>query len=313
MKIYIAGAGGMLGEAFYERFKDQYELKCTDIDVNEKWLSYMDFRDAAAYKADVAAFKPDWLFHLGAFTDLEYCEVHDKEAYETNTMSVQHAVGIANELGIPLLYISTAGIFNGKQDVYDESDQPDPIGHYAKSKYLGEKYVQAYSKDYLICRAGWMMGGGARKDKKFVQKLMKQIVEGRQLLYIVNDKLGTPTYTHDFAVNTRLLIEKGQRGLFNMVCGGLTSRLDVARELVSLLGLRDAVKIEEVGSDYFSKEYFAERPACERLINKRLDDLGLNVMRDWKVALKDYLRDYYSSVDIRVLPVSATTVHPAKT
>lgn len=292
-RIYMAGAGGMLGEAFYKHFKDDYELKCTDIDVNESWLSYLDFRDAAAYQADVAAFKPQWLFHLGAFTDLEYCELHADESYETNTASVEHAVKIANELKIPLLYISTAGIFNGQQDVYDESDQPDPIGHYAKSKYLGEKYVQTHSRDYLICRAGWMMGGGARKDKKFIQKLMKQIVDGRKTLHIVNDKLGTPTYTHDFAVNTRLLTQKGQRGLFNMVCGGLTSRLEVAHELIALLGLRNDVRIEEVSSDFFAKEYFAERPPCERLINKRLDDLGLNVMRDWKVALADYVRDYY--------------------
>jgi dTDP-4-dehydrorhamnose reductase len=289
----MAGAGGMLGEAFYKYFKDDYELKCTDIDVNESWLSYLDFRNATAYQADVAAFKPQWLFHLGACTDLEYCELHADESYETNTTSVEHAVKISNELKIPLLYISTAGIFNGKQDVYDESDQPDPIGHYAKSKYRGEKYVQAHSRDYLICRAGWMMGGGARKDKKFIQKLMKQIVDGRKTLHIVNDKLGTPTYTHDFAVNTRLLTQKGQRGLFNMVCSGLTSRLDVAHELIGLLGLPNEVRIEEVSSDFFAKEYFAERPPCERLINRRLDDLGLNVMRDWKVALADYVRDYY--------------------
>lgn len=294
LKIYMAGAGGMLGEAFYEHFKEKNELKCTDIDVNEKWLSYLDFRDYEAYRADVVKFKPDWLFHLGAFTDLEYCELHSGETYETNTASVEHAVKIANELNIPLLYISTAGIFNGQKDVYDERDLPDPIGHYGKSKYLGEKHVQANTMDHLICRAGWMMGGGARKDKKFIQKLMKQILKGRKVLHIVNDKLGTPTYTHDFAKNTRILIEKGQRGLFNMVCGGLTSRLEVAHELLSLLKLTNTVRIEEVSSNFFSNEYFAERPACERLVNKRLDDLGLNVMRDWKVALKDYIYDYYT-------------------
>jgi len=289
----MAGAGGMLGEAFYEHFKQEHEVKCTDIDVNEDWLSYLDFRDYGVYRRDVEGFRPDWLFHTGAFTDLEYCELHADDAYETNTKSVEHAVRIANDLGIPILYISTAGIFNGQKDVYDESDQPDPIGHYGRSKYLGERYVQEHSRDYLICRAGWMMGGGARKDKKFIQKLMKQITGGSKVLHIVNDKLGTPTYTHDFARNTALLVDKGQRGLFNMVCAGLTSRLEVARELVSLLDLKGTVKIEEVPSDYFAKEYFAERPACERLINKKLDDAGLNIMRDWKVALHDYLRDYY--------------------
>ena len=138
-----------------------------------------------------------------------------------------------------------------------------------------------------------MMGAGAKKDKKFIQKIIQQIIEGKKQLHVVNDKLGTPTYTHDFAKNVKLLIEKKQTGLFNMVCGGLTGRYEVCKELVMLLGLEGIVNIEEVSSDYFAKEYFAKRPACERLVNKHLDDLGLNIMRDWKVALKEYLNDYY--------------------
>ena len=283
----------MLGEAFYKIFKNENDLKCTDIDINDNWLSFLDFRDYELYEKDVKDFKPDWLFHLGAYTDLEYCELHKKETYETNTESVKHAVKIANELSIPLLYISTAGIFDGKKDVYNDTDKPNPIGHYASSKFLGEQYVIENSRDYLICRAGWMMGGGPKKDKKFIQKIMKQLQSGKKELHIVNDKLGTPTYTHDFAANVKLLIEKEQRGLFNMVCGGLTSRLEVASELVQLLDQGGEIKIKEVDSNYFAKEYFAERPDCERLINKRLDDLGLNIMRDWMVALREYLRDYY--------------------
>lgn len=293
-KTYIAGGGGMLGEAFYKKFRQNFDLKCTDIDVNEDWLTHLDFRDAEAYRKDVKDFKPDWLFHLGAYTDLEYCELHEEDTYETNTKSVKYAVHIANELSIPLLYISTAGIFDGKKDVYDELDKPKPIGHYAKSKYLGEEYVIDNAKDYLICRAGWMMGSGQKKDKKFIHKIMKQLKDGKKELYIVNDKLGTPTYTHDFAFNVKLLIEKGQRGLFNMVCDGLTSRFEVASELVELLNLQNEIKIIEVDSSYFAKEYFADRPDCERLVNKKLNELDLNIMRDWKVALKEYLENYYT-------------------
>lgn len=291
-KIYMAGSGGMLGEAFYKIFNNYAELKCTDIDVNDKWLSYLDFRNNESYINDVNNYKPDWLFHLGAFTDLEYCELHEEDTYLTNTESVKHAVKIANNLSIPLLYISTAGIFDGKKPVYDESDQPNPMGHYARSKYLGEKFVIENSKDYLICRAGWMMGGGMKKDKKFIEKIKAQIRGGKKELNIVNDKLGTPTYTYDFAKNTKLLLDNDQRGLFNMVCQGLTSRLEVATEIVKLLNLEDQIQINEVNSDYFSDEYFADRPDCERLINKRLDNLGLNIMRDWKIALSDYLDNY---------------------
>ena len=290
----MAGVGGMLGEAFYKQFKDEYELKCSDIDVNEEWLSFLDFREEQNYRKEVLEFNPDFLFHVGAYTDLEYCELHQKDTYETNTKSVEYAVSLANDLDIPLLYVSTAGIFDGNKDVYDETDQPNPLGHYALSKYLGEVYVQENSKAFIICRAGWMMGAGTRKDKKFIQKIIKQISDGKKLLHIVNDKLGTPTYTKDFANNVRLLIENEQRGLFNMVCGGFTGRLEVANELISLLNLKDSITIKEVESDYFSEEYFADRPGCERLVNKRLNDFGLNIMRDWRVALKEYLEDYYS-------------------
>lgn len=295
-RIYLAGAGGMLGEAFHQQLSQNYELKCTDIDVNEPWLSYLDFRDHNAYRSDVIAFKPDLIAHIGAFTNLEYCELNEDEAVETNTTSVGCAVDIANELRIPLLYISTAGIFGGGKAFYDETDEPDPIGVYGRTKYMGEVLVQERAKEHLILRAGWMMGAGRAKDKKFVQKLISQIDAGKKQLFIVNDRLGTPTYTQDFANNAKLLFEKKQSGLFNMVCGGMTGRLEVAKELVSLLNLSEQVEVVEVPSSHFELEYFAERPACERLLNRRLDELGLNIMRDWKVALKDYVETYYSDL-----------------
>jgi dTDP-4-dehydrorhamnose reductase len=292
-RIYIAGCGGMLGEAFQKTFGVDSILKCTDVEVNERWLTFLDFRDFEAYRKDVMEFKPDYLFHLGAYTDLEYCEIHPDDTYRTNTLAVENAVFIANELQIPLLYISTAGIFDGKKDVYDDWDQPNPMGHYARSKYAGELFVRENVERHLVCRAGWMMGGGPKKDKKFVQKLMKQLKEGNKTLHVVNDKLGTPTYTHDFARNVDLLLRKEYWGLYNMACEGITSRLEVAREIIGLLGLERDVKITEVTSDYFKAEYFAERPPSERLINRRLNLRNLNTMRHWKVGLREYLESYY--------------------
>jgi len=292
-KIYIAGCGGMLGEAFYKRFGELYELKCTDKDVNDTWLSYLDFRDFDAYRKDVLDFNPDYLFHLGAYTDLEYCEQNVDDTYNTNTLAVENAVYIAGELDIPLLYISTAGIFDGMKNLYDDWDIPNPLGHYARAKYAGERFVISNARRYLVCRAGWMMGAGPRKDKKFIQKIMKQLKEGKRELFVVNDKDGTPTYTHDFAANVRLLVEKEYWGLYNMVCGGETSRLEVATEMVRLLGLEGHVKIKAVSSEHFKNEYFAERPPCERLVNRKLNIRNLNLMRDWRVALKEYLEDYY--------------------
>lgn len=292
-RIYIAGSGGMLGEAFYLQFKDEYTLKCSDKDVNESWLSYMDFRDFDAYKKDVYEFKPDFLFHLGAYTDLEFCEQHADDAYLTNTLAVENAVYLVNELDIPILYISTAGIFDGKKASYDDWDIPNPLGVYARSKYAAERFVVENARRYLICRAGWMMGSGPRKDKKFIQKLMHQLKGGAKELFIVNDKDGTPTYTHDFARTVKDLVHKEYWGLYNCVCEGQTSRLEVATELISVLGLTNKVKVTAVSSDHFKKVYFAERPASERLVTKKLQLRGINQMRDWKIALREYIKNYY--------------------
>ena len=196
---------------------------------------------------------------------------------------------------IPIIYISTAGIFDGKKDTYDDWDIPHPLGHYARSKYAGEVFVEKNSHCHLICRAGWMMGGGPLKDKKFIHKIMSQLKNGKRELFIVNDKLGTPTYTHDFAQNIKLLLENGLWGLYNMVCSGVTGRYEVTHELIKVLGKENEIKITPVQSDYWKKEYFAERPSSERLINKKLELRKLNFMRDWKVCLKEYLNQNYAN------------------
>jgi dTDP-4-dehydrorhamnose reductase len=124
---------------------------------------------------------------------------------------------------------------------------------------------------------------------------MKQIKEGKKELFIVDDKDGTPTFTHDFAKNVKALIEKEYWGLYNMVCGGQTSRLEVAHELLSILDLSNEIKINVVNSDYFKEIYFAERPPCERLDNRKLKLRDINLMQDWKVALKEYVDLYYNT------------------
>ena len=295
-RIYIAGCGGMLGDAFYKIFQGEFELRCTDIDINSSWLSYLDFRDYGAYRDDVLKYKPDYLFHLGAFTDLEFCENHVDDTYITNTLAVENACYIANELNIPLLYISTAGIYDGEKDVYDDWDRPNPLGHYARSKYAGELVVQSAVKKHLICRAGWMMGGGPSKDKKFINKIMQQLLNGQKELQIVNDKLGTPTYTLDFASNVKLLLQKEYWGLYNMVCDGVTSRLEVVYELLRLLDLKQLIKVTEVSSNHFKDVYFADRPKSERLISLKLNLRGVNIMRHWKVGLNEYINDEYKSL-----------------
>ena len=124
---------------------------------------------------------------------------------------------------------------------------------------------------------------------------MSQLKQGNKELFIVDDKLGTPTYTHDFAKNVKLLLENEYWGLYNMVCGGITGRYEVANELISILDLQSSILVTPVTSDYWKKEYFADRPASERLIDKKLNLRNVNIMRDWKICLKEYIDDYYQN------------------
>ena len=291
--IYIAGCGGMLGDAFYKIYSNKFNIKCSDKIVNENWLTKLDFTEFDNYFEEVKKNKSDLLIHLGAMTDLEECELNPIKTYLNNTKAVEYAVKISNELKIPLMFISTAGIFDGKKSFYNDDDQPNPLSHYGRSKYEAEKFIEKNSKDFLIFRAGWMMGGGQSKDKKFVLKILNQIKDGKKILNIVNDKNGTPTYTHDFANQTLKLISENIRGKFNLVCEGLTSRIDVTIEILKYYNLENKIKINEVSSSFFKNEYFATRPFSERLINSNLNKKNINIMRDWKVCLKEYLDQYY--------------------
>jgi dTDP-4-dehydrorhamnose reductase len=293
MRVFLAGVGGMLGEGLYRVLGQEHELFCTDLEKKAPWLVQSDFRDFAEYESKVSGFQPDILMHIGAHTSLEYCEQNPDDAYRTNTLSVEHAATLAQAHGIPLVYISTAGIFDGEKEYYDDWDQPGPLGVYARSKYLGEILVQERVDRHYIFRAGWMMGGGPERDKKFISKMMQQLAAGAKTLNVVDDKLGTPTYTVDFARNLNAMTKTKFYGLYNMVCSGQTGRLEVAQELVRMLGLEDEVRVNAVTSEHFAKDYFAPRPACERLVNYKLDLREMNLMRDWKVALQHYLSDYY--------------------
>ncbi len=294
-RVLITGCGGMLGKAMYEKTIEKYGesfVRATDIDLNELWLSKLDVRDIKEYEDVIKEWKPSIIIHLAALTDLEYCEKNSRDAWATNALGAENAAILARKYNALLVYISTAGIFGGEKDEYADFDTPNPLSYYSKSKYHGEQFIERYLSNYYIFRAGWMMGGGLKKDKKFINKIYKQIKAGSKELFVVDDKLGTPTYTVDFANSIMKVIDSGYYGLYNQVCEGSCSRFDVAQEFVKLLELTDKVKVTKVSSDYWKEEYFAPRPASEKLVNVKLTMRGINYMRDWRVCLGEYALEF---------------------
>lgn len=288
-KILVFGGNGMLGTTL-QKIHNNEELVITDKEGTE---IYCDIRDLKSCNDIVEKYNPDIILNFAALVDLEYCEKEKDDCYLTNTISAIHLFNLAKDRDIPYVFISTAGIFGNDKEFYTEEDQPYPLSAYGKSKYYTEQIIQNQSyKKYWIFRAGWMMGGGPNKDKKFVNKIMKQINSGVKELFVVDDKLGVPTYTKDFASSIiKHVQEELPFGLYNMVSQGEASRYETAVEINQYLNL--GLKINKVDSNHFKEEYFAPRPYSEKLINKSLNDLDRNYMRNWKVCLHEYLNEYY--------------------
>lgn len=293
-KILITGCGGMLGEAVYQQLKDKYEVCATDIDLNEPWLEHLDVSDDEQVQTYGRKLQPDFVIHLAALTDMEYCEMHPQKAYRTNAHGAENIANLAKELDIPLIYISTAGIFDGNKNEYDETDEPvppAPLSIYGKSKYAGELVARTWPKSIII-RAGWMIGGGPQKDKKFVNKIIKQLQTGIKELAVVDDKFGTPTYTYDLARAMDYLLEHRLYGLYNGSCDGGDNRHGIAVCILEHLGLKEKVRAKVVNSDYFKETYFAPRPTSEQLSNKKLKTINPQFVRDWRECLKEYLEKF---------------------
>ena len=290
-KIFVAGADGMLGTTF-QNIVDTKDFSLTDKNTSQN-VKFCDIRDLENTTKIIKEYNPDIILNFAVLVDLEYCEKEKDDCYFTNTIAAVHLFNLAKDLNIPYVFISTAGIFGNDKEFYTEEDQPYPLSTYGKSKYYTEQLLlnQDYPK-YWIFRAGWMMGGGPEKDKKFVNKIMKQVKSGTKELFVVDDKLGVPTYTKDFASSIlKHMEEELPYGLYNMVSQGEASRYETAVAINEYLNL--GLTVHKVDSNYFKEEYFAPRPYSEKLVNKSLNDLGRNYMRNWKVCLHEYLNESF--------------------
>jgi dTDP-4-dehydrorhamnose reductase len=308
-RVLITGCGGMLGSAIYPYFEERCATVFpTDKTVDGPWIQELDVRNQDDVAEAFRDLEPDLVLHLAAETELEFCETHPDVAEATNSAATRAIAQQAEACGATLVYISTAGVFDGtKESPYTENDLPNPIMVYGRTKLAGEHHVRTLSRKHFIVRAGWMIGGGPGKDHKFVSKILEQLFVGKKVIHAVDDKLGTPTYTHDFAMNLFRLLATKAYGTYHMVCEGSGSRFDVACELVRICR-RDDVVVHPVGSDFFKNDYFVPRPRSEIMENASLARLGINLMRPWRAALRDYvLRDYATEL-ARPVEIPSQTV-----
>ena len=287
MRILLSGAAGMLGSALCPTLlKRKHEVFATDLAPSTDEIKSLDVRNFKQIEETVKNIRPDIFMHLAAETDVDKCELEPDHAYMTNTIGTQNVSIVCQKYDVIMVYISTIGVFYGdKVEPYTEFDTPNPINIYGQSKYEGEKIVQSLLNKYYILRAGWMVGGGPKRDKKFIGKIIRQL-DNSYVLKAVNDKIGSPTYTIDFSKCLSDLIETGYYGLYHCTNKGYCSRFDVAQKIVEILGRTD-VKVEPVSSAYFPLP--AARARSEMSKNYKLQLLGLDTTRNWDEAIKDYI------------------------
>lgn len=282
MRCLVTGAAGMFGESMRRVFKDD-EMIYTD----RQELDVANYNSVIQILTKLNG-EIDYVIHLAAETDLEFCEKSPWMAYHTNTVGTMNMVKIAEILNVPIVYISTAGVFLGEKNCYDETDKPDPANHYGRSKWYGEIAARTYAKHYIF-RMSWAFGGGPDLDKKFVNKIVRLVKSGADEIKAISDVYGSPTYEYDVAQTIRsCLCGKLHYGTYHTAGIGKASRFDVAQEIVDVLDLD--VEVVPVNSAYFSDQFPCQRATSEVLISHKCYP---SAMRDWRQSLKEYLEEYY--------------------
>lgn len=280
-RLVVTGAKGMLGTDLCRSLEAAgHEFLATDIEE-------MDVRDRELVQQTIEDFRPDWVLHLAALTDVDGCEREPDEAFRTNTIGTQNVALACQAAGAGMIYVSTISVFDGhKCEPYTEFDTPNPQSWYSRSKYQGELIVEKLLERYYIVRAGWMFGGGP-EDKKFVAKIM-ELASNRSLLTIVDDKFGSPTYTRDIASGMERLLHTGLYGTYHMVnTDGYCSRFEFAQAILEYAG-NTTCALKPVNSATFPLP--APRPRMEAARNLNLELRGLHWMRPWREALQEYVQ-----------------------
>jgi len=287
MRLLITGAQGMMGRDLRAAAEVAgHETWPTDVErLQRDPEDKLDVTDFDSLGRAITQFKPDAVLHLAAMTQVDYCERRPEEAYRVNTVGTQNIALHCRTFELPLVYISTGSVFDGKKnEPYHEFDDPNPQSVYSRSKWQGELIVRDLVPQHYIARAGWMFGGGP-EDKKFVAKMI-ELARDRDVLKAVDDKFGSPCYTKDISRRCLELLESGRFGTYHCANEGVCSRFEMAQAIVEFAGVKDC-RVEPCSSAEFPLP--APRPRMEGIVSLHGPMIGLAEMRGWREALGEYI------------------------
>jgi dTDP-4-dehydrorhamnose reductase len=280
--ILVIGGKGMLG-------RDLMSILPSTLSNDEifGWdIEEVDIREEESTLFKIEKLRPDIVINIAAHTDVDGCESDEERAFAVNAEGARHVALGALKCGAKMVYLSTDYVFDGnKREPYLETDPPHPLNVYGRSKLKGEQYVQALLKDALIIRTQWLYG---KSGKNFVTSILRQASE-KKVLSIVNDQIGSPTYTVDLAKAIVVLIQYDARGIFHVANSNFCTWYTFGQAILKLWGM-DKVRVIPISSKELGRP--AIRPSysvfnCQKLKG----ETGL-ALRPWSEALKDYLATY---------------------
>ena len=277
MKILITGAYGMLGSDLREVLKN-HELIATgskDLDITDK-EKVIEF---------ISQNSPEIVINAAAYTAVDDCETSYDDAYAVNAIGPRNLAIACNKLGIPLIHISTDYVFDGsKRTPLVENDKLGPQSVYGKTKLEGEKFIQENTDKYFILRTAWLYG---LHGNNFV-KTMLGLAENHDEITVVDDQIGSPTYSLDLAVSIANILNSDKYGIYHLTNEGECSWCEFSKRIFDLSNID--VKVIPVSTEEFPRP--APRPHYSVLSNQKWIKAGFPPMRDYKEALRDVLSLY---------------------
>lgn len=281
MKVLVTGVKGQLGHDVVNELKKR-GIEAVGVDIQE-----MDITDAASVESVVRGAAPDAVIHCAAYTAVDAAEQNVEVCRRVNVDGPRNIAKICRELDIKMIYISTDYVFDGQgEHVWEPEDPCAPRSVYGQTKYEGELAVRELLEKYFIVRIAWAFGINGRN---FVRTMLK-LAENHDTIKVVNDQIGSPTYTYDLA---RLLVDMVQTekyGVYHATNEGFCSWYDFACAIFQEAGVQVNV-VPVTSAEYGAK---ANRPMNSRMDKTKLTQNGFERLPAWEDALKRYLAELVS-------------------
>lgn len=278
MRVLVTGAKGQLGTDLMNELNRQ-GLEAIGVDIEE-----MDITDAESCRRVISREKPDAVIHCAAYTAVDAAEDNVELCSRINGQGTRNVAQACRDQGIKLMYISTDYVFDGQGTRPWEPDDPrDPLNVYGETKYQGELAVEELLDQYFTVRIAWVFG---LAGKNFI-KTMLRLGQERGAVSVVDDQIGSPTYTYDLARLLVDMIQTDRYGRYHATNEGICSWYEFACEIFRQAGM-DQVQVTPVSSQQFAAK--AKRPSNSRMSKEKLSDNGFVRLPDWKDALGRYLK-----------------------